>query len=259
MADGSITIAALLDTGAFQSSVTALENELSSLSVRLQGAVSAAAAAGTGSAMTSMIGSINQALDGLRITAGTAAQGAAQAAILSFSSGDWTGTGARASGSLASGFQSGISRISEAASRTAQTAKNAFQGDWYTIGSNISSHIAAGISASAGSVTAAMASVASKAMAEAKDILQIRSPSAKMREEVGVMLSRGIAEGILAGQSYIESALAETGKSIHAPVMQAAAEGTRSYQQNIYLQGSTTSPYQAARAIRQQSELMMRT
>ena len=259
MADGSITIAALLDTGAFQSSVTALENELSSLSVRLQGAVSAAAAAGTGSAMTSMIGSINQALDGLRITAGTAAQGAAQAAILTFGSGDWAGTGAKASGSLANGFQSGTSRISEAASRTAQNVRSAFQGDWYAVGSGISNSIAAGISASAGSVTSAMAAVASKAMAEAKDILQIRSPSARMREEVGVMLSRGIAEGILDGQGYITSALAETGKSVHAPTLQTLSEGSRSYQQNIYLQESTTSPYQAARAIRQQSELMMIT
>ena len=49
-------------------------------------------------------------------------------------------------------------------------------------------------------------------MQEAKDVFQIRSPSAKMRDEVGVMLSRGIAEGIFAGSSYIENALAETGR-----------------------------------------------
>ena len=42
MADGSITIAALLDTGAFQTSVTALERQLGGLSQRMQAAVAAA-------------------------------------------------------------------------------------------------------------------------------------------------------------------------------------------------------------------------
>lgn len=260
MADGSITIAALLDTGAFQSSVAALENELSGLSGRLQTVVSAAVAgSGMEGMMQSVLGPLRTTLDNLRITAGEAARTAAQAAILTFGSSDWNGAGTRASGGLANGFAAGMGQIGASAVGAAQTARGAFQGDWYSIGAGMSSQIAAGIAGNAGSVAAAMASVAAQAMATAKEKLQIRSPSAKMREEVGVMLSRGIAEGILAGSSYIEAALAETGRNIHAPAIAGGGgEGGR-YQQNIYLRTGTASPYQTARAIRQQSELMMRT
>ena len=260
MADGSITIAALLDTGAFQASVASLERQMAGLSQRLQTAVSSAVAgSGIEGAMESIMGSIAGSLQGLSGMASDAAGRAAQAAVLSFGSADWRGTGVQASSSLTGGFSSGAGQIAAASGQTAQSAKNAFQGDWYSVGVGMTGGIAAGIRGSAGSVVSAMASVANQAMAAAKGVLQIRSPSAKMRDEVGVMLSRGIAEGILAGSGYIEAALAETGKRIHAPAVTGSGGGGRNLQQNIYLRTGTGTPYQTARAIRQQSELMMRT
>ncbi|MBE6614555.1 MAG: hypothetical protein E7631_04535 [Ruminococcaceae bacterium] len=260
MADGSITIAALLDTGAFQASVTALEGQLANLSVRLQTAVTGAVAgSGIDGALEAIMGSLTGALDGLTFTASEAAQTAAQAAVLSFGSADWGGTGSGAAAVLTGGFTAGAGQIAYVAGQTAQNARNAFQGDWHAIGAGMTGNIAAGIHANAGSVVSAMASVAERAMAAAKEVLQIHSPSARMRDEVGMMLSRGIAEGILAGSGYIEAALAETGGRIHVPAVPASGGNSRPLQQNIYLRTGTGTPYQTARAIRQQSELMMRT
>ena len=252
MADGSITIAALLDTGAFQASVSALERQLGGLAQRMQTTVTAAVAgSGIQGAMDAIIGSLSGSLQGLSGMASEAAGTAAQAAILSFGSADWRGTGAQAATSLTGGFSGGAGQVAVVAGQAAQNARNAFVGDWYSVGTGMTGNIAAGIHASAGSVAAAMAA--------AKEVLQIRSPSAKMRDEVGVMLSRGIAEGILAGSGYIEAALAETGQRIHAPAAAGSIAGGRNLQQNIYLRTGTETPYQTARTIRRQSELMMRT
>ena len=260
MADGSITIAALLDTGAFQASVAALERQLGGLAQRMQTTVTAAVAgSGIQGAMDAIIGSLSGSLQGLSGMASEAAGTAAQAAILSFGSADWRGTGAEAATSLTGGFSGGAGQVAVVAGQAAQNARNAFVGDWYSVGTGMTGNIAAGIHASAGSVAAAMAAVANQAMAAAKEVLQIRSPSAKMRDEVGVMLSRGIAEGILAGSGYIEAALAETGQRIHAPAAAGSIAGNRNLQQNIYLRTGTETPYQTARTIRRQSELMMRT
>ncbi|MBQ8640651.1 MAG: hypothetical protein IJ480_00405 [Clostridia bacterium] len=260
MADGSVTIAALLDVSAFQASAAALEGQLASLSVRLQNVVTAAVAgSGIDGTLDAVIGTMTGALDGLSNTASQAAVLAAEAAVLSFGSADWSGTGQNAADGLAGGFEGGISRVSGAAEQTAMAVRNAFQGDWYAVGAGIMSGVAAGISGSGGSVVAAMAAVSAQVMASAKSMFQIHSPSAKMRDEVGVMLSRGIAEGILAGSSYIEAALAETGRRTAAPAVGGVTPDSRRFQQNIYLSGSTESPYQTARAIRKQSELMLRT
>ena len=259
MADGSVTIAAVLDTDSFQASVAALENHLASLSVRLQAAVTAAvASSGMETGLQSIMGPLTAAMEGLGVTASMSAASAAAAAVLAFGSADWSSAGQNASGSIAEGFAGGISRISGLARQTAQAARSAFQADWYSLGAGITGGVAAGISGSAGSVVSAMAAVAARAMQEAKDVFQIRSPSAKMRDEVGVMLSRGIAEGIFAGSSYIENALAETGRRTAAPAVGSMGQDSRKFQQNIYLSGSGGSPYQTARAIRRQSELMLR-
>lgn len=260
MADGSVTIAAVLDTGAFQASVAALEGQLSGLSLRLQNAV-AAAAAGSGAegAFDGIFASLTVALGGLSTTMTAAVSGAARAAVLAFGSADWHGGGAQASGEMTTGFSAGAAQITALAGQTAKSARNAFGGGWHTVGMNMTGSIAAGIQAGAGSVVSAMAAVAARAMAAAKDALQIQSPSGKMRDEVGVMLSRGIAEGILAGSGYIEAALADVGgkTSVTASDMTGGVRGN--LQQNIYLRTGTSSPYQTARAIRQQSELMLRT
>lgn len=260
MADGSVTIAAILDTGAFQASVTALEGQLAGLAVRLQNAVSAAAAGmGTDNAVSGILASLTGALDGLGTVMTAAAGDAARAAVLAFGSADWQGGGTQAAKGMTNGFAAGAAQIPVLAGQTAQNARNAFGGDWHAVGANMTGSIAAGIHAGAGSVVSAMAAVAAKAMAAAKDALQIQSPSGKMRDEVGVMLSRGIAEGILAGSGAIESALAEVGGRTGVPASEVSGGVKGNLQQNIYLRTGTASPYQTARAIRQQSELMLRT
>lgn len=256
MADGSVTIAAVLDTAAFQQSIGILESQLAGLAGRMQAAVTAAvAASGIDGAMNSIAASMTGALESLVALAASTAGQAAAAATLQFSSGDWGGTGSRAAGTLAAGFSAGTARITSDAHAAAAAARGAFTGDWSGIGSAMMAGIASGIRASAGSVISAVSDVSSQVMASTKQFYKIQSPSALMRDEVGVMLSRGIAEGILSGASYINSAL---GTVTAMPAFPANGTGTRAVTQNIYMAKTAPTPYQTARAMRKQSEAMLR-
>ena len=80
-----------------------------------------------------------------------------------------------------------------------------------------------------------------------------------MRDEVGVMISRGIAEGILSGASYVNGAIAEvygTREFGHNASSSGGMQGNVT--QNIYLRDDDVSPYRTARRIRRESEAIFR-
>ena len=73
------------------------------------------------------------------------------------------------------------------------------------------------------------------------------------------MLSKGIAEGILDGSRYIEASIAQVGQHTGFTGTAAGnAGGIGNVIQNIYLRDTDTSPYATARAIRKESEAMLR-
>lgn len=78
------------------------------------------------------------------------------------------------------------------------------------VGLNIARGIAAGISLGAPTINQAAASAVSGAIQAAKDAGVIRSPSRKMKKEVGLQLSIGAAKGILQGIPNIKTAMSKT-------------------------------------------------
>ena len=161
-------------------------------------------------------------------------------------------------------MSSGSAEIAGSASLAAQAAAAAFsEGGWHSIGANMISGVAAGVRAAGAEVVSAIRAVSRDAEEAVKSYYKIQSPSALMRDEVGVMISRGIAEGILAGGGAVEYALsglvpADAGGR---GASRGSAEGNgtgRGIVQNIYLRDSDSSPYRTAKRIRKESEAARR-
>lgn len=130
---------------------------------------------------------------------------------------------------------------------------------WEAVGEDMMSGIASGISSAGTEVLAAIRSVAKQAETAVKEYYDIRSPSGLMREEVGVMISRGIAEGILSGAGFVNRAMETVGAGAErSRRTENGAVGNRNVTQNIYLRDSDPSPYKTARRIRRESEAMFR-
>ena len=68
--------------------------------------------------------------------------------------------------------------------------------EWFTTGSSLAGGIAAGIQSQIGAIASAAAETVRAAIAAAQAEAAIASPSHVMRDEVGVMMSRGLAVGI---------------------------------------------------------------
>lgn len=259
MADGSVIIAAELDTEQFTAQIGALETQLTALSGRLQASVKTAlASSGVDTGMLLITSAVLSAMETMAARVYEQSANTAKGAVLAFGSADWYGAGENGAGGITIGFTERINALVYAAQTAADRVRNAFSGSWHSIGASISEGIAAGISASAGMVTAAVRAVSEKTMATAKDVYEIASPSGKMRKEVGVMLSRGIAEGILDGSRYIEASLAQVGQHTSLAGTAGSQGGTNHVVQNIYLRDSDPSPYATARAIRRESEALLR-
>lgn len=260
MADGSVIIAAELDTEQFTAQIGTLETELAALSGRLQTSVqTAVTSSGVDTGMLLITSAVITAMENLVAKVYEQSLSAAQGAVLGFSAADWSGAGENAASGITAGFTGRISALTYIAQTTADRIRNTFSGSWFSVGVAISEGIAAGITASAGAITAAVRSVSAKTMAETKKVYGIASPSKLMKEEVGVMLSRGIAEGILDGSRYIEASLAQVGqRTVLTESVSGASGGTGHVVQNIYLRDNDTSPYTTARAIRRESEAMLR-
>lgn len=78
--------------------------------------------------------------------------------------------------------------------------------DWGEVGLNIITGIAGGIASAAGRLFDAAKNAVSGALESVKSLLGIHSPSRVFRDQVGIMMGRGIAEGIDDSQTYVDRA-----------------------------------------------------
>lgn len=98
---------------------------------------------------------------------------------------------------LVEGILGAIGDIVSAAGEVISAAADAFgQYDWLSIGSNIVSGIVSGVTGAASSLYGALQGLASDALASAKRLLEIKSPSRVFAREVGRYIPQGIAMGI---------------------------------------------------------------
>ena len=74
--------------------------------------------------------------------------------------------------------------------------KAAFDIDWWSVGKNIIDGITSGVMDAARSLARAVANAARAALDAAKSALGISSPSKVFRDEVGLQVGAGLAEGI---------------------------------------------------------------
>jgi TP901 family phage tail tape measure protein len=80
-------------------------------------------------------------------------------------------------------------------------------GEVWSIGSGIVSGIVNGIASAPGAIASTLSSILSSAIATAKHALGISSPSRVTRDQIGVPVAQGIAQGITSGQSIIDQAM----------------------------------------------------
>lgn len=265
MADGSVTIGVVLDTAAFSASVAAVQGELGSLASRIQQSLNGAFSGATiDASLVSAIAGLSQGISAASAGVEQSMLELAVSATTAFVGGGWAVSGVRASTELAAGIASGGGAAISAAQAIAEEAISSFDGgEWSVIGASMMDGIASGIYAAGASVVAAINEVAREAEAAVKSYYDIRSPSALMRDEVGVMISRGIAEGILSGADFVRGAMETVGESAYlgrgsSARSQANAGAVGSVTQNIYLRDSDSSPYRTARRIRRESEAIFR-
>ena len=184
---------------------------------------------------------------------------AAAACVSAFGGGSWSGAGNAAASGIASGIRGGMPSVSQAASDIAASVQAALAGgSWGSIGQNMMDGIASGVRSAGGEVVAAIRQVAAEAEAAVKDFYGIASPSKLMRDEVGAMISRGIAEGILDGAPLVNASLNAVMPARGGQQADAASPSGARLTQNIYLRDEDASPYRTARKIRRESEAMFR-
>lgn len=83
-----------------------------------------------------------------------------------------------------------------------------YQPEFYAVGSQLAGGIASGIQSQIGAIAAAAAETVRAAIAAAQAAASIASPSKVMRDEVGAMLTRGMAVGIEGASGYATRAMA---------------------------------------------------
>lgn len=130
---------------------------------------------------------------------------------------------------LAGGLIQAIPHIIAALPAIIDGIKNGFSSvDWGEIGKNIINGIKDGIVAFASGLWDAAKNAAKGALDGVKNLLGIHSPSRVFRDQVGVMISRGMAVGITNGQPTVNQALSRVvadmtldGNTLGFPDMQA--------------------------------------
>lgn len=125
------------------------------------------------------------------------AKAAADSAAMQF-----TSSGTTAGSNFASGVSGQVGSAAGAGGSLGSSAYNAassYSNSMYSVGVNMGSGLANGIRSMGGVVSAAAAAVVRNAVAAAKAAGEIQSPSKKMKREVGLMLTKGLGQGIKAG------------------------------------------------------------
>lgn len=183
--------------------------------------------------------------------------GAASGGIGAFTGAGWTQAGFDAMTGLAGGMRQGSTGVTGAVREMAAQARGALDGmSWASVGQNMMSGIAQGVRQAGAEVVSAIREVSRQTENAVKEHFRISSPSALMRDEVGVMISRGIAEGITGGASFVNGAVSSVYSGAKERLIPQSRGGT--VNQHIYLRDSDTSPYQTARRIKRESEAAMR-
>lgn len=109
---------------------------------------------------------------------------------------------------LAGGLVQAIPKVVAAIPEIVTNMWNAFTSvNWGEVGLNIITGIAAGIAGAAGQLVDAAMNAANDALKWVKDKLGIHSPSTVFRDQVGVMIGRGMAEGITRSQDVVNRSL----------------------------------------------------
>lgn len=262
MADGSVVIGVSLDTSSITASASSLEFQIRELGSRINTSMAQAFAAdGISASMAQAMAGVSQTVTMLAENIAVTMQNAATNAISAFTGAGWSAAGSQAASLLTGGISSGGGAVTSAVGNIASQAAGAFSGGgWSSIGYNIMSGVASGILSAGAEVVAAIRKVSEEASAAVKSYYQISSPSALMRDEVGVMISRGIAQGILDGSSFVNSAMNSVyqGTAVGGIQSTAAPQSGRTVTQNIYLKDDTASPYRTARRFRRESEAIFR-
>lgn len=125
-------------------------------------------------------------------------------------------------GNMKSKVSSGMSSIASSMKSSMSGALNSIKNlSWYSVGSNICSGIRNGVNSGWSNLTSLVRSKARSLLDAAKNALDIHSPSRLFQDEVGVMISAGIGEGVTKGMPKAVKAIAAG-----AEAMVDAAAGT---------------------------------
>jgi|GEM_PF-1911790 len=260
MADGSVVIGVGLDTADFARQLASLESQVSQIGARInQTMISSVAGNNIGTSFASSLQTLTQAALNVSAQVALIIDNMAHQCLTVFSAVGWEEGGRAAMSKIGDGITSGRLAVNTAFALAAADATSHFNnGSWTSIGHNIISGIAAGIRDAGGEVVAAIREVSERADSAVRDYYEIASPSALMRDEVGVMISRGMAEGILDGSGFVGNAM----ESVWSPTNSAGfgdiSQRSGSVTQNIYLRDDDSSPYRTARRIRRESEAIFR-
>lgn len=118
---------------------------------------------------------------------------------------------------LSGGISSQTGAVSGSASNLRNSATNSMQGGYngaYSAGTSIGEGLGAGISAMAGYVANAAASIASVAVASARSVLRINSPSKVFRDQIGRAIPEGMAVGIEKFSYYVDDSMTGLSKDV---------------------------------------------
>lgn len=139
-------------------------------------------------------------------------------AIELFKSVDWLGAGSKVIGIVWNGISSVAGTIADKLKEIGEDAWDAFCDiDWFDLGSNVIDGIVDGLWAGVDWIKDAARSVAQKAKEAAENLLGIASPSKVFRDEVGLMISKGLAVGIDKGAVDAIAAAERLSKDVLQP------------------------------------------
>ena len=174
------------------------------------GVVDAVTESGAADAMSSEMDAMEAAVEDADII--TPMEGVVDGAMEAVESSDFTTPGEAIPDELASGITQNGSVVSSAATtvmNNADTAANGETSDFYWIGYHMDRGIISGLNSNSYLVSAAARNVAKNALDAAKNELGISSPSKAFRDEVGVWIPEGIAEGIREGSATVTDSVSD--------------------------------------------------
>ena len=139
-------------------------------------------------------------------------------AIELFKSVDWLGAGSKVISFVINGLAGVAGDVADKLKSIGEDAWDAFTDiDWFDLGSNVIDGIVDGLWAGVDWIKDAARSVAQKAKEAAENLLGIASPSKVFRDEVGLMISKGLAVGIDKGAADAIAAAERLSKDVLQP------------------------------------------